>query len=266
MVVQGVCPLALDGCLSTVSVHWHWMAVCPWCQFTGIGWLSVQGVSSLALEGKSAWRCPVHLPTVWATRQTAGNVWVLWGDGLWAALYRLPWTHMFIKNDSVNWGSCMDINTSQHLTAHPESSLGTQSSLHGTFPLTGFHVALMDPAVVAYTWPQLRDAQGCFSFSTFFPCTVGKARVLRPTVHWGWTVSISCQRTICGSSGRSIKDDNSIKETGSRRDTPQNNIGYIWQAYRRYSILNSKYTIRYSILKEAFTLKSVIKQGQPYSI
>lgn len=71
--------------------------------------MAVQGVSPLALEGKSAWRSPVHLPTMWATRQTAWNVWVLWGDGLWVALYRLPWTHVFIKNDSVNWGSCIDI-------------------------------------------------------------------------------------------------------------------------------------------------------------
>lgn len=40
-------------------------------------------------------------------------------------------------------------------------------------------------------------------------------------------LSRNVKKTICGSSGRSIKDDKNIKETGSRGDTPQNNIGYI---------------------------------------
>lgn len=44
MAVQGVSPLALDGC--------------PGCQ-------------PLSLEGKSVWGSPVHLPTMWAARQTA---------------------------------------------------------------------------------------------------------------------------------------------------------------------------------------------------
>lgn len=162
MAVQGVSPLALDGC--------------PGCQPTVIG-RKISLVQSCS-------------PANYVGCKTDCIKCV--GSVRWWALGSILQTSL---NTCVHKGWQCELRVLHCHKILPNSSQPTLRVLY-----TG-HSLLLDSVLLWWTqlwqpstWPQLSYAQHCFSSSAFFQLTVGKARVLRPTVHWGWAVSISCQR------------------------------------------------------------------------